>query len=164
MHTIELMVIIKIHMINSQCLHNLKYKVSAFDRNFHLLVPNSLSPVQSILASLDSCNQASLFCNIQLTEQISQTNRLTYGRRGIKGGKPQNSTTHLSVHKGRTSTVFTANSSQLVLYLVKLCLIVESFESFGQVYSCCCFNCDYPTEFSRNNLLFPPHIHWVCVA
>ena len=55
----------------------LKYKAFCFDRNFHLLVPNSLRPVQSILASLDPCNQAFLFCNIQLTEQTSQTNQLS---------------------------------------------------------------------------------------
>ena len=62
----------------AHCLHNLKYKVFAFDRNLHLLAPNSLRPMQSFLASLDPCNQASLFCNIQLTEQTSQTNQLTY--------------------------------------------------------------------------------------
>ena len=62
MHTIELMVHNQKHIINSQVLHNLKYKVFAFDRNFHLLVPNSLQHVQSILASLDYRNQASLFC------------------------------------------------------------------------------------------------------
>ena len=80
---------IKIHIINSQGLHNLKYKVFAFDRNLHLLVPNSLWPVQSILASLDHCNQASLFCNIQLTEQTSQTNQLTYWRRELKVVSPK---------------------------------------------------------------------------
>ena len=78
MHTIELMV----HNQNTHhkltILHNLKYKVFAFDRNLHLLVPNSLLPMQSILASLDCCNQASLFCNIQFTEQTSQTKQLTY--------------------------------------------------------------------------------------
>ena len=42
MHSIELMVHNQIHIINSQVLHNLKYKVFAFDRNLHLLVPNSL--------------------------------------------------------------------------------------------------------------------------
>ena len=30
------------HIINSQILHNLKYKVFAFNRNLHLLAPNSL--------------------------------------------------------------------------------------------------------------------------
>ena len=79
MHTIELMV----HNQNTlhkltKFLHFLKYKVFAFDRNLHLLAPNSLRPIQSILASLDCFNQASLFCNIQLTEQTSQTNQLTY--------------------------------------------------------------------------------------
>ena len=78
MHTIELMVHNQNHIINSQLLHNLKYKVFAFNRNLHLLVPNSLRPMQSILASLDHCNQVSLFCNIQLTEQTSQTNQLAY--------------------------------------------------------------------------------------
>ena len=78
MHMIELMVHNQNTHHNSQCLHNLKYKVFPFDRNLHLLAPNSLRPVQSILASLDSCNQASLFCNIQLTEQISQTNLLAH--------------------------------------------------------------------------------------
>ena len=42
MHTIELMIHNQIHIINSQVLHNLKYKVFAFDRNLHLLAPNSL--------------------------------------------------------------------------------------------------------------------------
>ena len=42
MHTIELMVHNQNTLQNSQMLHNLKYKVFAFDRNLHLLVPNSL--------------------------------------------------------------------------------------------------------------------------
>ena len=42
--------------------------------------------MQSILASLDSCNQASLFCNIQLTEPNQPIDIL---KKRIKGGKPQ---------------------------------------------------------------------------
>ena len=45
--------------------------------------------MQSILASLDSCNQASLFCNIRLTEQTSQTNLLTHLRRELKAVSPK---------------------------------------------------------------------------
>ena len=48
--------------------------------------------MQSILASLDSCNQASLFCTIQLPEQISPNQPIDILKKRIKGGKPQNST------------------------------------------------------------------------
>ena len=45
--------------------------------------------MQSILASLDHCNQAFLFWTIQLTEQTSQTNQLTYRRREFKAVSPK---------------------------------------------------------------------------
>ena len=48
--------------------------------------------MQSILASLDSCNQASLLCTIQLPEQISPNQPIDILKKRIKGGKPQNST------------------------------------------------------------------------
>ena len=40
--------------------------------------PGVVDGILSILASLDHCNQAPLFCNIQLTEQTSQTDQVTY--------------------------------------------------------------------------------------
>ena len=45
---------------------------------------------------------------------------------------------------------------------MNLCLIVESFVSFNQVYLCCYSDCDPPTEFSRSDLLSHTHLHWVC--
>ena len=42
MHTIELMAHNQNTLHKLTSVHNLKYKVFAFDRNLHLLVPNSL--------------------------------------------------------------------------------------------------------------------------
>ena len=62
--------------------------------------------------------------------------------------------------QGRTSTTFSALSYLPVCF--RACLIVEYFESFGQVYLCCCSDCDLPTKFTRSVHLSHTHLHWVC--
>ena len=79
--------------------------------------------MQSILASLDSCNQASLFCNSQLTEQISQNQPIDILKKRIQGGKPLNSTKDEplplpqtgSVNLSNVLTVFPRSSNCLLL-------------------------------------------------
>ena len=43
-------------------------------------------------------------------------------------------------------------------------MIVESSESFDQVYLCCCSDCNLPTKFSRSDDLSHTHLHWVYVC
>ena len=145
---------IKIHIINSQLL----YKLFAFDRNLHLLAPNSLWPVQSILASLDSCNQASFICNIQLTEQTSQTNLLTHWRRELNPVSPK----ILQIASRARYKQFSRFSEQLGLLTQ---LQQDTKGNIMDIFLLSFFNWDFVAECASSTLtgFYPsPKSFWSC--
>ena len=91
-------------------------------------MPNSLRPVQSILASLDSCNQASMFWLTIVDRTNLPKQPVDVLKKRIKGGKPQNST-RLSVSASLCHETFLISTFQNDAFLKKLRYYPTTYEA-----------------------------------